>query len=437
MSSHKNSNKLVCLPLFLVLFFSPVILAETFPIQRIKIIGLERISSDTVIHYLPVKNGRVDTQKTAEILRALYATDFFSDVRIAKAGNQFVITVVENPVIGLLRISGNKEINDKKLREVLTASGFIEGRVFNGAVLANIKQSLVNEYKNQGYYNVNVMVDTQPEVRHRVVVNIRVSEGKVAKIKKIVFVGNKHFSSKKLLKEMKLSESGFFNFFANNDHYSEVKLNEDLETLRNFYLDRGYIQFHIDSQQVDFPAVKNKMDKSVVRITIHVTEGPIYSIKGYVLDVEGDDCVNKDKLKAGLTRLVPLKRGDIFSRDRIVRTNTAFTDYLAVQGYAFPHVTAEPDVDESARQVFIHFKVKPEHLYYVRRISFSGNAKTSDFVLRREMRQVEGDLYSMSKIEESKRRLSNLGYLENVQVTPSPVPGHTDRVDLNFQVKNY
>lgn len=419
----------------LTLLFSQTAMADVFLAKKIKIIGLERISRDTVLNYLPVKRGHVvDSQETAEMLRALYATGFFSDVRVGKKANALIISVVENPVIGSLRFSGNKEINDKKLREVLTASGFTEGRVFSDAVLANIKQSLINEYKNQSYEDVIVTVDTQIETRNRVAVSIKVSEGKVTKIKKIVIIGNQHFSTSKLLKEMKLSPSGIFSYFTSDDNYSEMKLNEDLESLRNFYLDKGYLQFRINSHQVDFRELNKKSNKHLAVITIRITEGPVYAIKGYAVDID-DSVAEFRAMKLSLLRLVQLKRGALFSRSAVMQTNTAFTHYLAAHGYAFPDLDVEPEVDESTHQVFIHFKVNPSHLYYVRRINFIGHNKTSDFVLRREMRQLEGGLYSMPRIEESKRRLSNLGYLENVQVTPSPVPGHTDRVDLNFQVK--
>ena len=428
--SYKNNTPLFTLVFFLAsLFFAQITMANILPEQKIKIIGLERITRDTVIHYLPVKNGHIDTEKTAEILRVLYATDFFSDVRIAFVQNNLVITVVENPVIGLLRISGNKEINDKKLREVLTVAGLTEGRVFSDAVLASIKQALLSEYQNQSYYNVSVMANTQKESRNRILINIKISEGKIAKINKIIITGNKQFSSHRLLKEIKLSSSGLFTFFTGSDHYSEMKLNEDLESLRNFYLDKGYLQFHVDAQKIDFPKVKNKADKRAVVINVHITEGPVYFIKGYAIASDNAG------IKSGLSRLVLLKKGDVFSRSVIMNINTAFTNYLAASGYAFPHIAIEPEIDESAHQVFIHFKVEPGHLYYIRHINFLGNIKTSDFVLRREMRQLEGDIFSMPRIEESKRRLSNFGYLENIQVTPTPVPGHGDRVDLNYQVK--
>lgn len=433
---YKNISRFIYLSLFsLPLLFSQAAMAEVFSTEKIKILGLERISRDTVLNYLPVKRGQVvDSEETAEILRVLYETGFFSDVRIGRKANALVITVVENPVIGRLSFFGNKEISDKKLREVLTASGFTEGRVFSDAVLVNIKQSLINEYKNQSYEDVLVTVDTQMEARHRVAVSIKVSEGKVTKVGKITIVGNQHFSTSKLLKKMKLSTSGIFSYFTSDDHYSEMKLNEDLESLRNFYLDKGYLQFRIDSHQVDFSKVGGKSNKHAAIITIRITEGPVYAIKGYTVDID-ESVVEFKAMKPKLLRLVQLKRGAVFSRSAVLQTNESFMNYLAAHGYAFPNLSVEPEVDESTHQVLVHFKVNPRHLYYVRRINFAGHTKTSDFVLRREMRQLEGDLYSMPKIEESKRRLSNLGYLENVQVTPSRVPGHADRVDLNFQVK--
>lgn len=429
------SNKnIIGMALFVIsLFFMQIAAAETFSLQRIKIVGLERVSRETVVSYLPLRKGRtLDSQQSREILRALYATNFFSDVQLSKQGNDLIITVVENPVIGALRISGNKEIADKKLREVLTATGFIEGRVFSYAVLANIKQALLNEYRNQSYNDVNITVDTTQETRNRVVVNIKISEGAVAKVKKITLMGNKHFSSTRLLKEMKLTTSGLFTFFTSSDHYSELKLEEDLENLRNFYLDRGYLKFHIDSHQVEFSKVKNKSDKRSVVITIHLTEGPVYTLSGFAVNIKDGKFA---AMQADLNRMIKLKKGSVFSRSAIMNINTALSNYLAARGYAFPTIDVDPQIDEASRQVFIRFNVNPQHLYYVRRINFLGNAKTADFVLRREMRQLEGGLYSMPKIEESKRRLSNLGYLENVQVTPKPVPGHPDRVDLDYQVK--
>jgi len=358
------------------------------------------------------------------VIRALYNTRFFKDVSLTRQDDVLIINVVERPTIGRIIVSGNKQIKSDKLLSALKDLGLTEGHVFHHSVLDKVKQQLHKQYFSLGYYNVKVSTEVSEESRNRVSININISEGSIAKIKAIKIIGNNAFSDSKLVRKMLLTPSGFFTLLSKKDQYSKQKLDADLEALRSFYMDRGYIKFKIISTQVSITP-----DKKHVFIVIHVDEAALYTIKGF--DIGGELILPKDELIS----LVDIQPGSTFSRKAISEATEAIGKALGDKGYAFAIVDAHPDIDDKRHQVFINFLIKPGHQVYVRHINFTGNVKTADEVLRREMRQMEGGLISISDVRASKRRLDLLGYLRNVQVKTETVPGEDDQVDLNYNVQ--
>lgn len=396
-----------------------------FVVRKIKVEGLQRISYGTVLSYLPVKPGETLTpEETSDIITSLYNTGFFSNVQLSRDGNDLIINVVERPTIGAINISGNKKIPTKKLQEVLNNIGIAEGNAFDRSTLQALQESLQQQYFNLGQYNAKVNTTVTQESRNRVAVNINIDEGHPARIKEITIIGNTAFSHRKLVGQFKETTWRPWTFFTHTDQYSRDKLDADLETMRSYYMDRGYLRFKIDSTNV-----KLSPDNKSVYITITITEGPIYRIKGFTLtgDLKGQNA-------AELEKQIPLKPGEIFSRAKIIDIDNALTHLYGNQGYAFASVNPNPEIDDVNHEVFINFNIQPGQRVYVRRITFTGNTKTQDIVLRREMRQEEGGLYSLSNIEEGKRRLMLLGYLQNAQPTTTPVPGQPDQVDVNYNV---
>jgi len=399
--------------------------ASDFVVREIRVEGLQKISLDTVKSYLPVKVGeKLDALKTQEIIRTLYRTGFFNDVSLAEQGNTLIVKVVERSVIGSLNISGNKEITKKQLMDALKNAGFTEGHPYDDATLYGLKQALLQQYYGTGYYNVQVTTKTIPLERGRVQVDIIIDEGAQAKVKSITIVGNHAFKTSKLLDNFSLTTTKLWSFITHSDQYSKEKLDADLESLRSFYLDNGYLRFKVDSSKATMSP-----DKKDVNIIIYVTEGPQFTISG--CDVEGN-LLGKG---AEITKLITLQRGEVFSRKKIIDINNAIGHYLGDFGYAMPDIQSDPEINDTTKQIFIHFKINVGKRVYVHQINFSGNTKTKEIVLRREMRQQEGALYSASKIEESKRRLNNLGYLQDIDVKVAPVPGYNDEVDVDYSMK--
>lgn len=420
------SRKLIGLFLGLICtIFSMAAQAEDFVVRDIRVEGLQRISYETVMEYLPVKIGEtLSTDDTSQIIHALYQTGFFTNVQLSRSGNTLIIKVEERATIGFIRISGNKQIKTKDLMDALKQAGIAEGLVYDQSTLSAMKQALVSQYYNLGRYNATVETTVTPQSRNRVEVDIRIYEGKVARIKQINIIGNHAFSTKELLGEFKLTTARPWSFFTKTDEYSREKLEVDLDTLRSYYMDRGYMKFTIDS--TDVTITPNRKD---VYITIHVTEGPMYRIKGYRLT---GNLLGKEP---EVRKLIPLKQNEVFSRAKVLAINKMINNYYADQGYAMSNVTITPTFDDQTDQVFLTFEVKPGERIYVRRINFIGNTKTADYVLRRESRQLESALYSTSKIEETKRRLNNLGYLEDIKVETLAITETSNQVDLNVSVK--
>ena len=422
---HATRFARACLFIVVVCFASASIAAEPFVVTDIRLEGLQRISAGTVFNYLPIKVGdRVDSKRTGEALRALYKTGFFRDVRIEKEGDALVVFLHERPSIANIEISGNKELSSEDLLESLAQEGFAQGRVFNRSTFDQVEQELRRTYFAVGKYGVKIKSTITPLERNRVGVSFDISEGAVATIKQINIVGNIVYDDDDLVDLFNLETTGFWSWITSNDQYSKQKLSADLETLRSFYLDSGYINFNIDSTQVSITP-----DKKDVYVTINITEGDQFTISE--IRMAGEILVPQEEL----FDLVVVEHGDIFSRQKITETSANISDWLGNEGYAFANINAVPEIDDEKKHVDLTFFLDPGKRVYVRRINFRGNTTTEDKVLRREMRQLEGGWISTGAIERSKERLERLGFFEDVNVETPAVPGTTDQVDVNFSVE--
>lgn len=422
---HPFIRNLFAFFLFLLLSRSPVYGAEDFLVKDIRVEGLQRIAAGTVFNYLPVSVGeRMDPGKTAEIIKALYKTGFFKDVRLERDGDVLVVVVTERPSIAKIDISGNKEIETDKLTQALKDIGLAEGRVFNRSVLDQIEQELRRQYFSKGKYGVQLTTTVTPLERNRVAVAIDIKEGKAAKIKQIKLIGNKTYSDKVLLKEFQLSTTGWFSFWTGDDQYSKQKLSGDLEKLRSYYLDRGYLKFRIESTQVSISP-----DKKDIYITIVFDEGQIYKVSD--LKLAGNLVVEPEQIYP----LIDVRRNEPFSRKRVTNTTEQISKLLSNYGYAFANVNSIPEIDDTKREVALTFFVDPGKRVYVHRINMAGNARTRDEVLRREMRQMEASWFSTERINKSRDRLKRLGFFEDVTIETPAVAGSTDEVNINVNVK--
>ena len=398
--------------------------ADTFIVKDIRLEGLQRITAGTVLNYLPIKVGEtLDEARTTESVRALFGTGFFRDVRLERDGDTLVVRVLERPSIGSIEFTGNVDLGTEDLEAALEQSGFAQGRVFNRSVFDQVKQELLRTYYAAGKYGARITGTVTPLDRNRVAVDFDISEGAVAKIRRINVVGNTEFDDDELLDEFNLETTGFFSFFTRSDRYSKPKLSADVETLRAFYLDKGFINFNVDSVQVSITP-----DKKDVYVTINITEGGIYRVRDVRL--QGDLIVPEEEL----FELVTVVQGDIFSRKDVTETVRNLGDRLGSEGYSHADVNAVPEIDDDGNAVDLTFYVDPGKRVYVRRINFKGNTKTRDEVLRREMRQIEGAWIDTGAIERSKVRLDRLDFFESVNVETSAVPGATDQVDVDFTV---
>jgi len=397
---------------------------QAFVADDIRLEGLQRISAGTVFNYLPIQVGdRVDAERTAQAIRALYGTGFFRDVRIEREGDTLVVTVVERPSIASVEFSGNTDLETEELETSLENVNFAVGRVFDRGLFDQVEQELRRSYFAIGKYGVQITGTVTPLERNRVAINFDIAEGEAATIKQINVVGNEVFDDDELVDLFNLKTSRWYSVFTKSDQYSKQKLAADLETLRSYYLDRGYINFAIDSTQVSITP-----DKRDVYITINVSEGEQFTVREVLL--AGELIVDRE----ALFPLVEIVEGEVFSRKAVTETSARLTERLGTEGYAFANVNAVPDIDPENRSVKLTFFIDPGKRVYVRRINFKGNTKTRDEVLRREMRQLEGAWISTSAVERSKVRLDRLGHFESVNVETPAVPGTTDQVDIDINV---
>ena len=408
----------------------PVETAQTpdpgFTVSDIRVDGLQRIGAGTLFTYLPIERGdTVDQGRAAEAIRALYKTGFFEDVRLDREGNILVVTVVERPAINKLTLSGNKDIKTEDLTKGLADIGLAEGNTFDRLSLDRVTQELTRQYNNRGKYNVQITPTVTQLDRNRVDVTIAVDEGKAAKIRHINLIGNEKFEQEEILDSWESRTSNWLSWYRRDDQYSREKLEGDREKLRNYYLDRGYVDFSEDSVQVAISP-----DKRDMFITAGLTEGEQYTVAD--VQVSGDTVLPKEEIE----RRLLVKEGQIFSRRLLELTSESITNSLANIGYAFAQVNPVPTIDRDKRTVGINFQVQPGPRVNVRRIVFKGNTRTSDEVLRREMRQFEGSWYSQAAVDRSKVRLQQLGFFESgsVDVQTEPVQGTSDQVDLVVSV---
>lgn len=425
---HKNmvtmKKRILLLVLLLNVFFIKAWAADSFVVRKISIQGLQRISSETVYSYLPIKSGQMlRPEKTGEIISALYKTGFFEHISLARDGNTLVIKVAERPTIGQLKISGNSSIATDKLTSVMRGVGVAEGRVYNSVILEKIKQSLLDQYYSVGRYNAQVDIHVSSMERNRVLVKIDISEGLIAKVRRINIIGNHVFSQRTLDKQLDLTTVGIVTFFTQTDRYTQEKLDSSLEKLRNYYMDRGYLKFTVKSSEAAITP-----DRKSIFLTIVVDEGTIYTVKG--VDIVGDTIVPREDL----LRLVTIKPGTTFSRQTVMDGEKTISDALGSKGYIFTSVSLQPKIDEATKQVFLTYEVKPGRRVYVRHIYFTDNTKTNDEALRREIQQMEGAPVSTTLLETSKHRLSLLPFIRNVDMGVEPVPGTDDNVDVNYKV---
>ena len=407
------------------LFISSLNAFDEFLVSDIRIIGLQRVSTGSIFNVIPISVGdKIDIRKSTDITRSLFSTEQFDDIQIAKDGNTLIISVVERPSISGIDISGNKAIKTEQLLESLDGVGIKEGEVYKRSTLEKVKSELVRSYASNGRYGANVEIEEIKQPRNRLEIQIEVDEGKSAKIDKINIIGNEVFTNEELLKSFELSEGSFFSFLNNDNAYSREKLQGDIETLESFYRDRGYLKFSIESSQISL-----SRDMKKIFINFNIFEGNKYTISN--AEVVGDVPIEEEVYLPIIESLDNLT----YSQAQITSIEEFFTNLLGNRGYAFAEVSGSPEINEDTDEVKIIFSILPGKRTYTRKILFSGNNITQDYVLRREMRQFEGAWSSNNSIEAGKIRLERLGYFKEVDVETIPVPNTDDQVDIMYTVE--
>ncbi len=415
---------LCCLSL-LLLSLNLFAQSDSFRVSDIRVEGLQRVSAGSVFTALPIRVGDLVTQADLQVAtRELFKVGYFSDVSIGRDGDVLVLVIKERPAISAIELEGNKVIKSESLLDSLKQNDLAEGQIFQRATLEGISQALQREYIGQGRYGAKVDVEVEDLPRNQVKVKINITEGAVARIKKINIVGNNAFPDEELVDLFELKSSGWFSWLSGNDKYSREKLRGDLEKLESYYLDRGYLGFKADSTQVSLSP-----DKSKIFITINVTEGDIYTVSE--VDLAGDPAIDER-----LVRMMILMRPEqTFSQILMTTSAEYITQRLGNEGYTFAKVEGIPERNDEDKTVKVTFFIEPGQRAYVNRINFRGNTKTIDEVLRREMRQMEGGSASTAQIEHSKVRLERLGFFKEVTVDTVEVPGTSDQVDVDFTVE--
>jgi outer membrane protein insertion porin family len=397
---------------------------ESFVVRDIRVEGIQRTEAGTVFNYLPIRVGETfDSEKATQAIRALFATGFFRDVRIEVEGDVLVVLVEERPAIAQVDFVGLKEFDKDQIKKGLKDLGLAESRILDRALLEKAEQELKRQYLSRGKYATKINTVVSPQERNRVNVTFNIEEGDVAKIRQINIIGAKAFNESQLLDLFQLRTPNWISWLTRNDQYSKQKLSADIEALRSFYLDRGFVEFNIESTQVSISA-----DKKDVYLTLSINEGERFTISG--IKVAGDLMLPEEEYR----RLVTLKIGELFSREKLNESTKAISDRLGREGYAFANVNAAPDLDREKKEVNLTLFVDPGRRAYVRRINIGGNTKTRDEVIRREIRQMEGGWYDADRIARSRERINRLGYFSDVTVETPAVSGTTDQVDVNLNV---
>lgn len=400
--------------------------ALPFKVRDIRVEGLQRIPVERVFASLPIQAGdTIDQAQVAQAVQRLFATGNYEDVRLGRDGDDLVVVVTERPSISRIELSGNKSIQEEDLRKGLTEAGLAEGEVFQRSTLAAISGELERQYVAQGRYGADINTEVTPLPRNRVGLKINIYEGKSARISDINVVGNTLFGDEELLDQFELRPSHFWSFIKGDDKYSRQKLGGDLERLRSYYLDRGYINFSIESTQVSVTP-----DRERVQITVNVAEGEQYTVNEVKLS--GDLVVGEKELRP----LLVLQKGQVFSQQLVTYTSDLIKRRLGNEGYTFAEVQGvEQETNNGDHTVDVTFFIDPGRRVYVRRIDFKGNAKTSDEVMRRELRQFENAPANTSLIDLSRERLQRLGFFSHVQADTDKVTGSEDLVDVDYTVE--
>lgn len=398
---------------------------EGFVVSDIRVEGLQRIAIGTVFTYLPIERGdRVDGLAIGNAIRSLFRSGFFNDIKMDRQGDILVVTVQERPAINKITIAGNKDIKTEELTKAMAETGLAEGETFEQANLDRVVQELYHQYNNRGKYNANLKTGVNPLDRNRVDITLDITEGKAAKIRHINIVGNETYKAKDIRETWESDTTNWLSWYRSDDQYSREKLSGDLEKLNAWYLDRGYADFNVESQQVEISP-----DRRDMAISVNITEGEVYTVSE--VEVAGDTILPQEQIEA-LVRLAP---GMIYSRRLIDLTSDAIVAVLSNIGYAFAEVTPIPELDREKKTIALKLFVEPGQRVSVRRIQIKGNQRTSDEVVRRELRQFESAWYSQAAVDRSKVRLQRLGYFEEVEIEKERVPGTPDQVDLTATVK--
>jgi outer membrane protein insertion porin family len=429
MTFHSKRNPLPFLPRLIAaaafsLCAGQALALDPFTVTDIRVEGIQRTEAGTVFSYLPVRVGDTfNDEKAAAAIKALYATGFFKDVRIEADGSVLVVLLEERPAIASVEFTGTKEFDKVQLIKSLKELGLGESRILDRSLVDRAEQELKRQYLTRGLYGVKITTTVTPIERNRVNVTFAVDEGEVARIKQINIVGNKAFSEKELRDQIKLSTSGWFTWYSKADQYSKQKLAGDIETLRSFYLNRGYLEMQVESTQVSITP-----DKKDIYITVNVNEGAKFTIAG--IKLEGEMLGREKEFES----LISLKPGDAYSGEKMTESTRKISERMGVFGYAFANVNASPQINREKNEVSFTVFVDPGKRVYVRRISIGGNDRTRDEVIRREFRQFESSWYDGDKIRLSKDRIGRLGFFTDTKVDTVDIPGTPDQVDLNVNV---
>lgn len=397
---------------------------EPFVVKDIKVNGLQRISLGAVLNGLTLKVGEtIDQKRSADVIRSLFKSGFYKDVSLERDGGVLIVNIEERPAIASISISGNKDIDSDTLKAELKKLGLVESQIFNRSLLDNVEQSLRQQYFSRGKYGMKIVTKVVSKARNRVDISIQIFEGQAAQIRRINIVGNDVFDDEQLINSFELAESEDTSFFSDADKYSQPKLRADLETLRSYYLDRGFINFKILSTQVTISP--NKKD---IFVTINVAEDDKYFVDE--VNLAGEMVIPREDV----LEQIKITKGDVFSRQKISLISNSITERLGDEGYAFTNVNAIPDVDNEKKKVSLTFFIDPGKRVYVRRINVTGNDKTEDEVIRREFRQLEGSWYEPKKLNRTRTRLQRLRFFEDINIETPQVPGTNDQVDINLKV---
>ena len=397
---------------------------DPFTVRDIRVEGLQRVEPGTIFASLPFRVGETySDDKGSAAIRALFGLGLFKDVRLEVTGDVLVVVVEERPTVADVDFVGTKEFDKEALKKALRDAGVTDGQPFDKALADKAEQELKRQYINKSLYGVEVLTTVTPIERNRVNLSFSVVEGDVAKIKEIHVTGNKAFSESTLLGLFDLDTGGWLSWYTKSDRYSRTKLNADIESLRSYYLSRGYLEFKVDSTQVAISP-----DKQSIAVTVNITEGERFVVSG--IKLEGNYLGKEEEFKT----LVAIKAGEAYNADEVAQTTKAFTDYFGTFGFAFAKVEARPELDRVNNRVAFVLQAEPSQRAYVRRINIAGNSRSRDEVVRREFRQFESSWYDGDKIRLSRDRVDRLGFFNEVGVETQEVPGTQDQVDVTMTV---